>query len=100
MEETWQRANRSLDDDQKMPESDQTYPKVIPNGCQEMAKWRPKWTQNGVKLESSPPEPNWRAHVAIFVEILAPFGEPFGDHFGQAYQDSTPAVSVIRFKTC
>ena len=83
--QTWQRPNRSLDDDQKMPERDQTCPKVIPNGCHEMPKTSQmatkvdqKWSQIGV--ESSQTEPENTSFD--FFEILSPFGEPFGDNFG------------------
>ena len=85
LEQTWQRANRPLDDDQKMPERDQTCPKVIPNGCQEMPKTSQmatkvdqKWSQIGV--ESSQTE--LESTSFDFFEILGPFGEPFGNHFG------------------
>ena len=77
LEQTWQRANRSLDDDQKMPERDQTCPKVIPNGCQEMPKTSQmvinmdeKWSQIGVE----PSQTGLESTSSDLFEILGSFG--------------------------
>ena len=57
------------------------YVQMAAKRCPKRPKWQPKWTKNGVKLESSPPKPNQRTQVSNFLRFSVHLGSHLGTIF-------------------